>query len=488
MKKFNLALLVTMICVFVLGAATVYAEDVLLDKGPCGENTYYEMHETKIGDTIVVRELLVSGNGIIDTYGRAGYPWYAYMSQITKLTLNGEIKNIPDYAFCDFSEISEIVIPDTVESIGDYAFYCCTKLACDIVIPESVTTIGEGAFACEGAPTNIRGDLIISSNVELISKRAFANTFYKGKLVLPKKLKTIEYGAFMACRFSGNLVLPEGLESIGERAFSECDGFIGDLVIPETVTVIGNYAFLNCTCFDGKLVLPASLKYMETDYTKDPPFSGCGNFNVIVNKSDIPLPVFILGSEKKWYDKDGKEIEEIGKGDVGGNGHVPTKEEYEDKPIKPTPGPIVSPLNAIEGDKATLIVEDKALVKIKGVDTSVLLVKGKAGTYDPATGVFTAVKKGSATLYFLNGKKKIKVCKIKVDAPKIKAQAKVKMGKTKKLKVTGTKLKVDSYSSSDESVLKVTNEGIVMPVAPGFATVVAKIGDHEYKCVVTVKE
>ena len=43
--------------------------------------------------------------------------------------------------------ITEAVIPDSVTSIGDYAFYDCTSLT-SVTIPDSVTSIGWGAFSC----------------------------------------------------------------------------------------------------------------------------------------------------------------------------------------------------------------------------------------------------------------------------------------------------------------------------------------------------
>ena len=51
---------------------------------------------------------------------------------------------IGNFAFWGCSSLSNIVIPDSVTAIGDYAFYYCSLS--NIVIPDSVTAIGICAF------------------------------------------------------------------------------------------------------------------------------------------------------------------------------------------------------------------------------------------------------------------------------------------------------------------------------------------------------
>ncbi len=44
------------------------------------------------------------------------------------------------------SSLTSITLPDSITTIGDYAFWSCTSLT-SITLPDSVTTIGVGAFA-----------------------------------------------------------------------------------------------------------------------------------------------------------------------------------------------------------------------------------------------------------------------------------------------------------------------------------------------------
>ncbi len=68
----------------------------------------------------------------------------------------------------------------------------------------------------------------------------------------------------------------------------------------------------------------------------------------------------------------------------------------------------------------------------------------------------------------------------------MKSALNLKMGKTKKLKVSGTKRTPDSWSSSNEDVVSVKNDGTLIANKPGKSYVKATIGTHTFTCVVTV--
>ena len=127
----------------------------------------------------------------------------------------------------------QLIIPDTVTSIGSYAFSWCDKLTGDLSIPNGVTTISTFAF--------------------------YGCTGLTGTLTLPDTVTTIETKAFSECSGLTKLVLSKKLETIGENAFSSCSSLKGDLEIPESVTTIGNSAFSNCTSLDGKITIPGSI-------------------------------------------------------------------------------------------------------------------------------------------------------------------------------------------------------------------------------------
>ena len=68
-------------------------------------------------------------------------------------------KIICDWAFADCKSLVEVVIPDSVTSIGYWAFEGCRSLN-DIIIPDSVNSIGDGAFEDCSFPYDLKQKLI----------------------------------------------------------------------------------------------------------------------------------------------------------------------------------------------------------------------------------------------------------------------------------------------------------------------------------------
>jgi hypothetical protein len=80
------------------------------------------------------------------------------------ISFSGYESNPLSYAHHLYSDentkITDLIIPNSVTSIGDYAFYGCSGLT-SVTIPNSVTRIGASAFAlhhngCETAPQDMR--------------------------------------------------------------------------------------------------------------------------------------------------------------------------------------------------------------------------------------------------------------------------------------------------------------------------------------------
>ena len=67
-------------------------------------------------------------------------------TNLISLTIGNSVKTIGDYAFYGCSSLTSVVIPDYVTLIDEYAFYNCTSLT-SVVIPDSVVTIDRYAFA-----------------------------------------------------------------------------------------------------------------------------------------------------------------------------------------------------------------------------------------------------------------------------------------------------------------------------------------------------
>ena len=132
------------------------------------------------------------------------------------------------------SGCNKTVIPNTVTSIGEYAFQSLTKLT-SITIPNSVTNIGTYAFGYTGL-TNV----VIPDNVTNIGMYAFYNTSLTDVLI-PGSVKSIGYAAFADTELS-DVVIPNGVASIDGFVFGSCNN-LKSITIGETVTSIGDNAF-----------------------------------------------------------------------------------------------------------------------------------------------------------------------------------------------------------------------------------------------------
>ena len=211
----------------------IYEDDVLFNKD-----------KSKI---VSFRNQKIESYIIPDSVTSIGDYAFSGCSSLSNIVIPDSVTDIGKCAFSHCSSLSNIVIPDSVTSIGNDAFLRCSSLS-NIVISDSVTSIGNGAFLGCSSLSNI----VIPDSVTSIGNYAFSDCSSLSSIVIPDSVTDIGNDAFSHCSYLSNIVIPNSVISIGDRAFWDCS-FLSNIVISDSVTNIGNGAFHGCS-------LPYNLK------------------------------------------------------------------------------------------------------------------------------------------------------------------------------------------------------------------------------------
>ena len=164
---------------------------------------------------------------------------------VTNLVIPNGITSVKDYAFYGCYSLTSVTIPNSVTSIGRSAFSNCSGLT-SVEIPNSVTSIGSSAFYnCDGL-TSVE----IPNSVTSIGNSAFYNCDGLTSVEIPNSVTSIEYRTFDDCDGLTSVTIPNSVTSIGESAFSSCDG-LTSVTIPNSVTSIGESAFYDCNSLNS---------------------------------------------------------------------------------------------------------------------------------------------------------------------------------------------------------------------------------------------
>jgi len=136
------------------------------------------------------------------------------------------------------SNITSIIIPDSVTSIGINAFFGCSSLT-NVTIGNSVTSIGASAFAsCTGLSS-----IVIPNSVTSIGQNAFNFCTSLTSVTIGNSVTSIDNGAFSGCTSLTSIIIPNSVTNISSGAFNGTA--LINITIPNSVTTIGSNAFSN---------------------------------------------------------------------------------------------------------------------------------------------------------------------------------------------------------------------------------------------------
>ena len=217
-------------------------------------------------------------------------------SQLNSITIPNSVKSIYKSAFNNCLELKSIIIPSAVDYIGTDAFWGCEHLSLIIVekgnhvydsrndcnalietasntmlrgtsntiIPNSIKSIGDGAFSCCSGLKCI----IIPESVTSIGRWAFFSCINLTSIVIPKYVERIEPHSFEDCRSLISISIPNSIMSIGLEAFRDCSN-LTTITIPYSVNVIGMGVFENCNALSAIRIPKGKQSIFNADDLKE---------------------------------------------------------------------------------------------------------------------------------------------------------------------------------------------------------------------------
>ena len=328
-------------------------------------------------------------------------------NNLTSITIPNSVTSIGSYAFSGCDNLTSITIPNSVTSIGSYAFSDCYNLT-SITIPNSVTSIDYDAFYRCTNLTSITVDIenksYSSENGILFNKDKTEIIRYSpGKndssYTIPNSVTNIGSYAFSDCYNLTSVTIPNSVTSIGGYAFSGCDN-LTSITIPNSVTSIGIYAFRNC----DNLTIYCKSNSTALEYAVDKEITYQTDDNVPRIISLIQKGAYIkveatddgVGLDNKAYSIDGKNWYE-------NNSIAIDESKTYTVYVKDKLGNIATKdiqIDITQPEITNISVEDHT-IKVTATDNVALADKPYSidGTNYQSSNEFTVMKEGTYTIY-----------------------------------------------------------------------------------------
>ena len=289
----------------------------------------------------------LSENGALFDKNKSILIQYPAGNQRTEYAIPNSVTTIGEYAFSECRSLKSVTIPDSVTTIGGSAFTCCSELT-SVTIPNSVTTIGERAFdfCFELTSVTIPDSVTTIGDCPFSACRSLTNIYVdsgnsnysseNGVLFNKNKSILIQYP-------TGNqrieYAIPNSVTTIGEYAFSECRS-LTSVTIGNSVRTIDKCAFYICSSLTS-VTIPNSVTTIWMNA-----FSECGSLTSVTIGNGVTTigyqafeycsnlkDVYYSGSEEQWKKISiGSSNDELLNATIHYNSSLPSQPEIPDKP------------------------------------------------------------------------------------------------------------------------------------------------------------
>ena len=264
--------------------ASEFLESIFVESG----NTTYDSRENcnAIIETATNTLILGCQNTVIpNSVTSVGDYAFRNCSSMTSIEIPNSVTSIGKNAFSDCSSLASIIIPNSVESIGYRAFYSCSSLT-SITVPNSVTSIGNSAFLdCSNLTV-----ITIPNSVTSIEERVFSycksiesivvesgNTTYDSRNNCNAIIETATNTLISGCQ---NTIIPNSVTSIGNSAFEGCK--FTSITIPNNVISIVDWSFAACDSL-ATVTIGNSVRSIGVYAFRD-----CSSLDTIYVKATVP--------------------------------------------------------------------------------------------------------------------------------------------------------------------------------------------------------
>ena len=387
--------------------------------------------------------------GVIDKF------MFSYCTGLEDVFLPDNITSVGMWGFRGCTSLKSVRLSQNLSQIADYGFSECSSLD-NVVFPASMTSVADNSFSnC----TSLR-KLDLGSSLKIIGPSAFQNCTALEGIDMPKTLEGLGVESFAGCTSLPYVEVKGEVPSVGKQAFQGCTGLTW-ISLSENISSLGENSFEGCT----------NIKYVKS-YATSPVPTGLVNFpEEVVANGTLFVPANVINNYKrsatwrKWGSIKAM-TEDVFLSSLTLNQSDAHLKACETLALAVTVGP----------DEAT-----NKKVDWKSDDEAVASVS--------ADGVVTAHKVGQTSIHAIanDGGGAKATCIITVDPTMVSSitlsQVNLKIRKNHTAQLSAIVAPTDAtnasfiWSSTNEDVAKVSEDGVISAIAPGDAVIKATSQD-----------